>query len=127
MTPTSQVGVSHAARQPSFRSPRYLRDRIEQILAAIDDLDVVHLSGITLSMLDANGRSLLHRGLVRVRAGGVFVVFDPNYRAILWADRREAAAATHELLPSVDAVLASTDDCAALFASRDAESGAIAQ
>src|SRR5436309_7852470 len=53
---------------------RYLRDETEQILAAIDDPDVVHLSGITLALLGANGRSLLHRSLARVRAAGAFVV-----------------------------------------------------
>ena len=103
---------------------RYLRGGTEQLLAAIGEADVVHVSGITLALVGRSGRAILRRGIARVRAAGTFVVFDPNHRATLWPDPREASTATNEVLPLVDAALASRDDCAALFASRDAEAGA---
>jgi 2-dehydro-3-deoxygluconokinase len=103
---------------------RYLHDQTQQLLAEVGEVDVIHLSGITLALVGQRGRETLLARIARLRAAGTFVVFDPNHRAALWPDARAAASATDDVLASVDAVLASRDDCAALFGSRDAEAGA---
>jgi 2-dehydro-3-deoxygluconokinase len=102
----------------------YLSSETQRIFSAIGDARVVHLSGITLALLGPNRRSMLPDMLARVREAGAFVVFDPNHRALLWPDPRDAVSALNDILPAVDAILASHDDCAALLASTDAENGA---
>jgi 2-dehydro-3-deoxygluconokinase len=103
---------------------RFFRDRPGEVVGAIRRADVVHLSGITLALLDEGGRAILRDALPGVRERRTFVVFDPNHRPALWRDAGEAADATRAMLPLVDAALASRADCASLFGTADAAEGA---
>jgi 2-dehydro-3-deoxygluconokinase len=102
----------------------YLAHETAEVVASFGRPDVLHVSGITLALLGSKGRSVLRDGVAAARANGTFVAFDPNHRAALWPDPAEATSAASEILPVVDVVLASLDDCSALFERRDAGSAA---
>ncbi len=74
--------------------------------AALLGADLVYISGITLGILDPEGRALL---LDRLGACGARIAFDTNLRPALWPDPEtmcaammQAAAISHIVLPSHD-------------------------
>ncbi|MCP5367497.1 MAG: sugar kinase [Hyphomicrobiales bacterium] len=77
----------------------------------------VYLSGITLAVLEDEGRWPLLDALAdwRRRGGRRFVAFDSNYRAVLWPDPAAAATAFRRAAAVSDVVLGTWDDDAALF------------
>ncbi len=56
----------------------------------LKDFDLLYLSGITLGILPESVRSALINECARLRAQGVCIVFDPNYRPKLWSDPSDA-------------------------------------
>lgn len=107
----------------SAAAARTLLDGEEAVakLAALEDFDLVYLSGITLAILDAPSRTRLMGLLDRVRAKGGRVAFDGNYRPRLWASPAEAQDAVTEVLRRTSIALPTFDDEAALFGDRTAE------
>lgn len=80
--------------------------------------DTFFISGITLSLFNAAGRSKL-RGIADVvRARGGRVVLDPNYRASGWPGPQAARAALLDIAPHVSMVLASFADEETLWGDR---------
>ena len=77
--------------------------------------EFVFLSGITLAVLDGDGRETLFTSLAKARAGGVRVVFDPNLRPRLWADDTEMCAVVTEASRHSDIILPSFEDEASHF------------
>ncbi|MGX9857090.1 sugar kinase (plasmid) [Limimaricola variabilis] len=82
-------------------------------LTALDRADTLFLSAVTLAVLRPEGRAALLNALQRRRDEGVTIVFDTNYRPVLWSDvataRREVARAAEIatlLLPSFDDIAA---------------------
>lgn len=78
---------------------------IERLEAA----DMLYFSGITLAILDDDGRSALIKAAEKVKAAGRMTSFDTNYRPRLWAGPEEAAtwmgraaAASSIALPSIE-------------------------
>jgi 2-dehydro-3-deoxygluconokinase len=100
------------------RSFRYWREAsaartlFQGVGATLDDLagfGGIYLSGITLAILPADVRATLIGRLGEMRARGVMVVFDSNYRPRLWPDEDTARAAFEAMwrvttlgLPSLD-------------------------
>jgi 2-dehydro-3-deoxygluconokinase len=82
--------------------------------------DLLYLSGITLSILDAAQRERLMALADAIRARGGRVVFDSNFRPAGWPDRDEARAIFDEMLRRVDIALPTLDDDQALFGVQDA-------
>jgi len=72
--------------------------------------DWIYLSGITLSILDADDIGCLMTALAAARAAGARIAFDGNYRPRGWASRDVARAAFAELLAHVDLALPTFDD-----------------
>jgi 2-dehydro-3-deoxygluconokinase len=108
-----------------WRSASAARDmlcggRAEQVAAALTGYDLLYLSGITLSILDAPQRAALIALADRVRAHGGRVAFDGNYRPIGWPDADTARAAFDQILRRVDIALPTLDDEQALFRVKDA-------
>jgi len=69
---------------------RGLAEDAAALSAACAGADVVYVSGITLAVLDAQGRETLFDTLRAARAAGSLVAFDPNLRPKLWADHHGA-------------------------------------
>ncbi len=67
---------------------RYLMQHpdIHQIKAALTDVDMVFLSGITLAILPEQDRMELLNLLAKLRQQGVEIAFDSNFRPALWPD-----------------------------------------
>ena len=56
-------------------------DVFEEKLASYD---IVYLSGITLAILDKEGKERLLQLLAALRRSGVLIIYDSNYRPMLW-------------------------------------------
>lgn len=82
--------------------------------------DMLYLSGITLSILDADGRAALTDLVRRARDNGAMIAFDSNYRPRGWPEPVEAQAVMSEMLTHVDIALPTLDDEQALFGVADA-------
>ena len=75
---------------------------------------LIHLSGITLSILSVDARSRLWATLREARRGGAIVSFDPNVRMRLWTSQEEARVVIDRMLGMTDIALPSYDDERAL-------------
>jgi len=83
--------------------------------------DVLYLSGITLSILDAASRERLLDMVAAARGRGATMAFDSNYRPRGWPDRDAARAAMAAALRLADLALPSLDDERALWGDDDVE------
>jgi len=90
----------------------------DAMLAALAGYDMVYLSGITLSLYNADGRQRLIGALRRAREGSTRVAFDTNFRAQGWPVLDTARQVYRDVLSVADIVLASVDDLTPLFGSR---------
>jgi len=88
---------------------------------ALHGYDLVYLSGITLSILDAASRERLWKALDAARARGGQVAFDTNYRRSGWPDARAARRAIERTLEHTDIALPTLDDERQLFGDTDEE------
>jgi 2-dehydro-3-deoxygluconokinase len=106
---------SASAARDMLRGPR-----AEQVAAALQGYDLLYLSGITLSILDAPQRKAVVAVADLVREHGGRVAFDSNYRPVGWPSPEAARAAFEEMLERVDIALPTLDDEQALFGVKDA-------
>lgn len=88
---------------------RLLADDADHLRRSIEASDVLYFSGITLAILTSHAAETLLSELRRARASGKQVVFDPNIRPRLWADKQrmldtimDGARASTIVLPSFD-------------------------
>lgn len=79
------------------------------------DAGLIHLSGITLAILEPEARENLVSSLADARRSGAVVSFDPNIRPRLWASQEEARATVSRMLAITDIALPSFDDEKALW------------
>jgi 2-dehydro-3-deoxygluconokinase len=93
----------------SQSAAKRLADEPKLMRAALQDVDVVFFSGITLAILEAPARAALLAELAAARDAGKTTVFDPNLRPRLWPDAalmRDAimagAAVSDMILPSFE-------------------------
>ena len=96
-----------------------IRLRGDRLGAELRGHALIYLSGITLSLFDAEGRARLVELLAGLRAGGARVAFDGNYRPRGWPDRAEAREAYAAMLAQTDMALPTFDDESALFGDAD--------
>ena len=75
----------------------------------------IFFSGITLAILNAQGRSNLFEALGRARGEGAVIAFDPNIRLRLWPDPAEMRACLMKAASIANIVLPSFDDEANAF------------
>lgn len=92
------------------------------LLDHLADADMVHFSGITLSILSYPARDRLAEALEKLRRGGTRIVFDGNYRPSLWPSADVARRVVSRFLSFVDLALPSADDEALLFGDKTCES-----
>jgi 2-dehydro-3-deoxygluconokinase len=77
---------------------------------SLSDLRLAYFSGITLAILDDDGRRTLLRCLRDARAAGTIVAFDPNYRRRLWPSPGIARDAVTDALAVADIALPTFPD-----------------
>jgi 2-dehydro-3-deoxygluconokinase len=82
----------------------------EAALDQVQSAELLYLSGITLSLFDANERARLCEIARRVRERGGQVAFDPNYRPAGWPDIEQARASISAMAAHVSIALPTFDD-----------------
>lgn len=94
---------------------RQMASDIGALERAIEAHDLIHFSGITLAILEAEDRDTFLSALRTARASGKTIAFDPNLRPRLW-DNTETMLSTVMAGAAVsDIVLPSFEDEAAWF------------
>jgi len=79
-------------------------------VAHLRDVDVLHLSGITLQLTSDAAREKLVDRLATLRSQGTLISFDTNYRPSGWANPDEAARAMDQVAEVATVVLATFED-----------------
>jgi 2-dehydro-3-deoxygluconokinase len=108
----------------SASAARHLADDPTRLQLALEEADLVYLSGITLAILSQEARVALAECLDAARARGTQVAFDPNLRPALWPDKDGMRAAITAFASRSDLVLPSFDDEAQHFGDSDPEATA---
>ena len=113
------VGLYLISLMNGERSFSYWRDRsaARQLAAdradldvALDGADLIYFSGITMAVLEGEGRSTLLAAIAQARANGATIAFDSNLRPRLWASTVDMCAAVMDAASVSDIVLPSYDD-----------------
>ncbi len=89
---------------------RRLADDLNMLTGAVRNAGLIHLSGITLAILQPRARDNLYQALANARKAGSIVSFDPNIRPRLWTSEHELRAVISETLTLSDIALPSFDD-----------------
>jgi len=92
---------------------------------ALDGVDLVHLTGITIGLADSV-RALVVDLARRARERDITVIFDPNWRPALWPDVSAARVACAEVLPYADWVLCGAEEGRLLFGGTTADATIVA-
>ncbi len=82
----------------------------ENLFQKLKLCDCIYLSGITLAIIGEQSRKHLINILNKLRAIGVTIAFDSNYRPRLWRDKQEAQQAMFEIMQHTDIALLTLDD-----------------
>ncbi len=89
---------------------------VERLLPA----DVFYFSGISLAILSLEDRTYLFTLIKELKAQGVQIVFDPNYRPALWPDAEICRANFDQAYALSDLALPGLDDHKVLYGSTSA-------
>ena len=92
----------------------------EDILSSLFDYEYLYLSGISLSVLNRQGRSRLLDFLYGYRDAGGLIVFDSNFRLRGWPCKDEARSTFDEVLGVCHTALPSLGDEQLLYPGSDA-------
>lgn len=87
------------------------------------DSDWIYLSGVTLAILDDGGRERLFEELSRARDRGARIVFDGNFRPILWPDAADARTWHARAWALCNLALAGVEDETRVFGDPTPEAG----
>lgn len=82
----------------------------EALFQQLKQCDCVYLSGITLAIIGEQSRQHLLGVLQKLRAAGVTIAFDSNYRPRLWSGKQEAQTAMLQIMQHTDIALLTLDD-----------------
>lgn len=83
--------------------------------------DWFYFSGISLAILSEDDRETLFGLLTQLKAQGVKVAFDPNYRPVLWRSVEECKANFSRAYQLSDLALPGLDDHKVLFNAKDCD------
>ena len=112
-------GERHFSYWRGQAAARRMADDGAALRRAFADAEVLYFSGITLAILEGDGRDRLLDSLARARASGKTVVFDSNLRPALWGDVSQMCDWVAKAAMVSDVVLPSYDDEAQFFGDRD--------
>ena len=82
----------------------------EQQKQLVNDFDLIYFSGISMAILDAESRQRLLKLLSTARKQGARIVFDGNYRPVLWESEAVAREVANQCLMVSDMALMTFDD-----------------
>lgn len=85
-------------------------EKTSQILTALLDFQYLYLSGISLAILDEISLQRLFEFLPHFKQAGGKVVFDNNYRPILWQHQETARQVYRQILSFTDIAFLTLDD-----------------
>ena len=77
--------------------------------------DVFFFSGISLAVIDPDARTDFWTMIEKLKAAGVSIVFDPNYRARMWDSQSQAKAQFEQAFSYADILLPGVDDFEQLY------------
>ncbi len=97
---------------------RLLAEDADWLAQITKDRDFIYFSGITLAILQPNGRAALCEALQQARRQGTRVAFDTNLRPSLWQDRAAMQEGMQMGAGAADIVLPSFDEDSWLFGDR---------
>lgn len=117
------VGLYLVTLDKAERSFTYWRDtsaarRLAEnldVLETLGDGSLIYFSGITMAILDEEGRAQVLSSLAGARAAGATVAFDPNIRPRLWEDTTRMCHWIESAAGHADYVFPSADDETAAF------------
>lgn len=87
----------------------------EESLSKIANSDMLFFSGISLAVIEESSRVRFWQLLEQLKAAGVTIVFDPNYRANLWHNTDEAKMLYHKALQLSDIAMPGVEDMTNLY------------
>lgn len=93
----------------------------EPTLAELTNSDWFFFSGISLAVIKPEDRALFWQMLDKLKAAGVKIAFDPNYRHQLWQDEAQARAHFEQAFAYTDMLLPGVEDFKTLYAIETAE------
>lgn len=114
-----EIGVYAISLKDGERSFSYWRDNSaakklasdpKELDAALANVDIVYLSGITLAILSDADRANLYAALKRTKAAGTQIIFDTNLRPRLWPDTAAMCREVEVMATIADLMLPSYDD-----------------
>ncbi len=91
------------------------------VCAALAKADAIYLSGISLAILSPQDRQELCKVLADCRQHGGKIIFDNNYRPLLWQNPAFAKQAYQQVLQLADIALLTLDDENLLYGTATAE------
>ena len=121
-SPTKTVGLYMINTDPSgertfsyWRSDSAAKQMFNLVDTALlsntaDLADYFYFSGITLAILNQPSREKLFELVKRLRQQGKKIIFDPNFRARLWANKEDALAQIERSYHLCDILLSSSED-----------------
>jgi len=80
------------------------------LLEELEAFDALYLSGISLAILPEDDRNKLLKQLKLCRSKGCKIIFDNNYRPVLWDDKATAQAVYSQVLALTDMAILTWDD-----------------
>jgi len=98
---------------------RFLSDDLAN--PALKNVDSFFFSGISIAILSEGDRQKLWRFIVKLKAAGTKIIFDPNYRPTLWSTLNETRAAYAAAFELADIALPGVDDHMVLYNAKNAE------
>jgi 2-dehydro-3-deoxygluconokinase len=117
------ISLDGAERRFSYWRDQSAARRLADDPARLDEVlhgaALIHVTGITLAIVEASGRRNLLAALGKARAAGARVSFDPNVRRRLWPDDASLRGALTEMFAACDIALPSFDDEAGVWGDPD--------
>jgi 2-dehydro-3-deoxygluconokinase len=102
----------------SESAARCLADDAAWLKRALDGAGMLYFSGITLAILSTPARRRLLAEIAARRKAGAKIAFDPNYRPVLWPDKKTARAAIEAAFHVTDIALPTLSDARDVFGDR---------
>ena len=109
-TPDGEREFSYWRKEAPARELFSTPEHSNVLFQKLKQCDCVYLSGITLAIIGEQSRQNLFIVLEKLRAAGVTIAFDSNYRPRLWRDKQEAQDAMLQIMQHTDIALLTLDD-----------------
>jgi 2-dehydro-3-deoxygluconokinase len=119
---TDQTGERSFTYWRNQSAARTIVDYLDNdALSTLSEADYLFVSGISLAVINAEQRDIFWQKIQLLKDRGVEIIFDPNYRARLWASEDEAKTQFTTALQFADIVLPGVEDFTALYDIHTAE------